>query len=157
MATGTLTRSEAEDTKKRLERWRHRLRSSDQAAYRWLKGNIPKDTAVREGDVVSASSTQALEFLARRLRKAWDREVPDLAAASRRLRAWVPHLQEQPCQPLDSDAVWRAMQEQSERAAGPDGWTGDELFSAKFAAESFASLCLAYEALGAPPAAWRGF
>ena len=35
------------------------------------------------------------------------------------------------------------------KAAGPDGWTGDELFSAKFAAESFASLCLAYEALGA--------
>ncbi|CAK0863877.1 unnamed protein product, partial [Prorocentrum cordatum] len=97
MATGTLTRSEA--------------------AYWWLRGNIPKGTAVREGDVVSTASAQAFELLGPQV-------APSLGS------------------------VWRAVQEQRGKAAGLDGWAGDELFPAKFHAESFASLCLAFEALG---------
>ena len=150
--------------RERLQRWRERLRSSEVAAFRWLRGPLgPAACAVvpqGDPDAPPTDTTQAaLAVLARRWQGVWGRARPDPAEALGRLTAALgPERPEESWEELGAADLDAAARRQRGASAGPDGFSGDEV--AMWPLEVWQDLAAVFrwfEQVGRTPSAWTEF
>ena len=135
----------------RIARWKDNLLSSDKDTFNWLRGHPQRDTMIKENGVESTSTVDALHMLKRRWQAVWQRSRPPEEGWKAALQEHLPDLREQQWAPITEEDVRASLRRQAGSSAGPDGWTGDELFDADFVSAAFANLLNNFEAVAALP------
>ena len=150
--------------RQRLRQWRHRVGSAGKAATRWLaRVAKPKPPALQiRSDTGEVSYTQGTDEQLRALgqfwRHVWDRELPD---RQRAVEQWLEHVQ--PSNILrgmdiaDFVTGENLQKAASGSAAGPDGWSGDEMIHLPLPVyDEFATLLLRWFSRKNLPRVLRG-
>ena len=115
----------------RLNQWKERLRASDSSVRKRVRrSNKPAPAFVSPDGTPSSGVACSLSFLRTFWRRIWQREVqPDDAnrawsAEHARHRAHTPQLG---WQPINASELQQQACASGGKAAGPDGWSGDEI------------------------------
>lgn len=150
----------------RISNWKHRLQNSSGQCFRWLKNPHVQpfrgliSEALNITDVTEDFPT-SLILIRDHWRRVWNRDPPDVSAVLQRMRAELARRNLSPehtprWAPVDPvDLATRARSFQG-KAAGPDGWSGNEICSMPVAAfELFASFCSLCETSGLLPSTWQ--
>ena len=144
----------------RLSQWRQKLNSSESACFKWVKNakltpmaNVSSEACPELG--VSDSYSSALHVLTEHWGKIWNRPL-----------TWREHEDDiMQCTPAQPEQVWNdlspddlkaASHRLRGRAAGPDGWHGDELAGMPQCLwECVCKLYTLFEHSGLTPSIWK--
>ena len=116
-----------------IQKWRRDMHACGKKATKWLtKGVTRPVTAVTRGGAVASTQSESLLFIRDFWRTIWNRDRPAVAPA---LQKWRTAGQRQAVEVQNVADLWSpatlqaAARKQAGSAAGPCGWTGDELAS----------------------------
>ena len=149
----------------RISQWKSRLQQSSRRCFRWLKNpHIQPFRGLISSALDQTNATsdypESLLLIRDHWRLVWKREPPDADAILERMREELA-LQNLPIHDSDWDPlcpVEIAMRAKffAGKAAGPDGWSGNEIATMPIAVfEIFAKFCQLCEASGLLPSTWQ--
>ena len=142
-----------------IKAWKSRLKASDAACYKWVRGPAaPLSHMVCLGPAICSDSLDgALLHLRDFWRGVWERPLPDLQSQLNAcLGVLGPQVPPSEWTSLTAQELKAAAKTQRGSGAGLDGWTGDEVASIPLEIwDELLPFYLACERLGVVPDGWR--
>ena len=125
-----ITQRHSHEKYTRIKSWKERLLSCDLTTFKWLRGfnKVVKYTLFEhENGPASQSVQDALQFLKNYWVSVWNRPLPDQDTAHEFVNQHIVQADATVWELLTANDMFLAAKKQRNRAAGMDGWHGDEV------------------------------